>query len=65
MDWVGGLFDLEKKIIGWKREEVLKLWRVYEGKDRGIGRYSGGMKERVGIGQGVMNSGKILIVDES
>lgn len=64
MHWVGGLFHLEKKLIHSKTEELLKLCRIDEAKDRSIGSYSGGMKQRLAIAQALINSPKVLILDE-
>ncbi|MGM0757574.1 MAG: ATP-binding cassette domain-containing protein [Bacillota bacterium] len=64
MHWVGGLFQLEKKVIRSKTEELLKLCRIDEAKDRAIGSYSGGMKQRLAIAQALINSPKVLILDE-
>lgn len=45
-------------------EYVLKSVHMYEKKDDKIGSYSGGMKQRIGIAQILLNLPRILVVDE-
>jgi len=45
-------------------KEVLDAVHMYENKDKKIGGFSGGMKQRIGIAQTLLNLPKILIVDE-
>lgn len=45
-------------------EYVLKSVGMYERKDDKIGSFSGGMKQRIGIAQILLNLPRILIVDE-
>lgn len=44
--------------------ELLELVNLTEARKRPLGGYSGGMKQRVGIAQALLNDPKILIVDE-
>lgn len=49
-----------KKLV----EEVLKVTNLYEVRKKYVAAYSGGMKQRFGIAQMLLNSPKIIIVDE-
>ena len=44
--------------------EVLSAVHMYENKDKKIGGFSGGMKQRIGIAQTLLNLPRILVVDE-
>lgn len=44
--------------------EVLEAVHMYENKDKKIGGFSGGMKQRIGIAQTLLNLPRILVVDE-
>lgn len=49
-----------KKIV----EEVLRMTNLYEVRKKNVSGYSGGMKQRFGIAQLLLNKPKIIIVDE-
>ena len=44
--------------------EVLEAVHMFENKDKKIGGFSGGMKQRIGIAQTLLNLPRILVVDE-
>ncbi|MDO5047056.1 MAG: ATP-binding cassette domain-containing protein [Anaerococcus sp.] len=44
--------------------EILKLVGLYEARDKEFGKYSLGMKQRLAIGQAIMEYPKILMLDE-
>lgn len=64
MYWVGGMFHLDKETIKRKNEELLKMCGIWDAKDRKIGGFSGGMKQRLAIAQALINDPKLLILDE-
>jgi multidrug efflux pump subunit AcrB/ABC-type multidrug transport system ATPase subunit len=45
-------------------DEVLAAVHMFENKDKRIGSFSGGMKQRIGIAQTLLNLPRILVVDE-
>lgn len=64
MDWVGELFGLSKERIAERTELLLKQCGIWEARDRQIGGYSGGMKQRLAIAQALINQPKVLLLDE-
>lgn len=57
-----GIYD--SKIRRQRITEVLEAVHMYENKDKKIGGFSGGMKQRIGIAQTLLNLPRILVVDE-
>ena len=53
-----------KNIRSGRITEVLEAVHMYENKDKKIGGFSGGMKQRIGIAQTLLNLPRILVVDE-
>ncbi|QGY44551.1 ATP-binding cassette domain-containing protein [Maribellus comscasis] len=54
----------DTKIRNERLEYVLKSVHMFERKDDKIGSFSGGMKQRIGIAQILLNLPRILVVDE-
>ena len=62
--YMAALKDLKKKECADKIENLLKIVNLYNEKDKKIGLYSGGMKQRILIAQALLNDSEILIMDE-
>lgn len=64
LQYMAALKGLSKKEANEKIDELINLVGLYEVKNKAIGKFSGGMKRRVGIAQALLNDPKILVLDE-
>ncbi|MGJ7921493.1 ABC transporter ATP-binding protein [Neobacillus sp. LXY-4] len=62
--YVGRLGGLSKIIAKERAEELLQLVGIADAKNRRIGKYSGGMKQRLGIAQAIIHQPKLVMLDE-
>lgn len=62
--YMSALKGIEKSAARRKCEELLQIVNLERVADKKIKTYSGGMKQRLGIAQAVLNNPKILILDE-
>lgn len=60
----GQLAHLTKSEAKERADELLQLVGIEDAKNRRIGSYSGGMKQRLGIAQAMIHKPKLLILDE-
>ncbi|WP_113928102.1 ABC transporter ATP-binding protein [Bacillus sp. P14.5] len=64
LHYIAALKGLSKTEAKDKVEETLVLVGLYGERKKKVGKFSGGMKRRIGIAQALLNDPKILIVDE-
>ena len=62
--YFSALKGLDKKAAKERTDEILELVGLKEVAKEKIKKYSGGMKQRLGIGQALINRPEILILDE-
>jgi ABC-2 type transport system ATP-binding protein len=62
--YVGRLAHLTKQAAVQKADELIQLVDLEEAKNRKIGGFSGGMKQRLGIAQTMVHEPKLIMLDE-
>ncbi|MFD3158087.1 ABC transporter ATP-binding protein [Haloimpatiens sp. FM7330] len=64
LKYMASIKGLSKKYSEGKIESLLKLVGLYDVRNKAVGKFSGGMKRRIGIAQALLNDPQILILDE-
>ena len=64
LTFVGSLYPDAKRALSERTSETLALVGLEDAADRRCGGYSGGMRQRLGIGQALMGEPELVILDE-
>jgi len=62
--YVGGLIGMRREAIKNETQEILEKVKMTEWQDKRLGTFSKGMRQRIALGQALLNDPSIIILDE-
>ena len=64
LTYCANIHEISKEVAKERIDEVLKQVDIYDARNKRIGAYSGGMKQRLGIAQAIIHKPSLLLLDE-
>ncbi|MBR4685430.1 MAG: ABC transporter ATP-binding protein [Candidatus Methanomethylophilaceae archaeon] len=62
--YVGGLIGMRREQIAAETQEILEKVKMTDWQDKRLGTFSKGMRQRIALGQALLNDPRIIILDE-
>lgn len=62
--YIGGLIGMSSEAIAYETDEILEKVRMTQWADKKLSTFSKGMRQRIALGQALLDSPKIVILDE-
>ncbi|MBQ8179924.1 MAG: ABC transporter ATP-binding protein [Candidatus Methanomethylophilaceae archaeon] len=64
MRYIGGIIGMSREAVASETEEILEKVKMTEWGDKKLGTFSKGMRQRIALGQALLDDPKVIILDE-